>query len=78
MIETLSTVLGGELAVPCHSQPATVGLNSLPRQNLCPVCTAESGVDGWGPAQRAFCEPRQDRKVAAAAAESLVLRDRLA
>ena len=72
------TVLGGELAVPCNSQPAIVGLNSLPRLIPCSDRAPVSGVDGWGPAQRALCESRQDREVAAVAAESFVLQDRLA
>jgi len=40
------------------------------------VCV--SGVDGLGPAQRALCEPRQDREVAAVTKLSLVLQDSLA
>jgi len=40
------------------------------------VCV--SGVDGLGPAQRALCELRQDREVAAVTKLSLVLQDSLA
>jgi len=36
------------------------------------VSASASGVDGWGPAQRTFCKPRQDREVAAVAGWSLV------
>jgi len=72
------TVLDGELAVPCNSQSAAVGLNSLPRQLFCLAGVRESGVEGVGPVQRASCEPRQDREVAAAAGMFLVLQDSLA
>ena len=40
------------------------------------VCA--SGDEGMGPAQRALCKSRQDRKVAAAAVLSLVLQVSLA
>ncbi len=54
------------------------GVEFLAEAGLFLVSAHVSGDDGVGPAQRAFCETRQDRKVAAVAGQSLVLQISLA
>ena len=41
------------------------GVELLAEAAFCLACVLVSGVEGQGPVQRAFCEPRQDREVAA-------------
>jgi len=43
------------------------GVEFLAEAGLFLASVSVSGVDGLGPAQRALCEPRQDREVAAVA-----------
>jgi GNAT superfamily N-acetyltransferase len=43
------TVLGGEVAVPCHPQSALAGLNPRPRGSAFGASTPDRGVDGRVP-----------------------------